>query len=50
MKISKGLKAFCVFAALLIIASTALGVMNLAGQKQILKKFDERVFGIAEQQ
>jgi hypothetical protein len=41
MKISKGLKAFCVFAALLIIASTALGVMNLAGQKQILKKFDE---------
>lgn len=41
MKTGKGFKVFCAFAALLIIASTALGVLNYKGQKQILAKFDE---------
>ena len=41
MKTSIGLKIFCVFAALLITASAALGILNYRGQKQILEKISE---------
>ena len=41
MKTGKGFKAFCVFAALLIAASTAFGILNFMGQRQIFEKIAE---------